>query len=69
VRLQGIVPVHVDAIPTIGPPSRAGSIPIERKWDRAPARAASSRSPARAARRRASRSSPPAGTPESLCQP
>ena len=31
VRLHGIVPVHVEAIPTIGPPSRSGSMPIARK--------------------------------------
>ena len=43
-RLHGIVPVQVEAIPTIGPSSRAGSIPIERKCARAPARAGSSRS-------------------------
>jgi hypothetical protein len=29
--LHGIVPVQVEAMPTIGPPSRAGSIPIARK--------------------------------------
>ncbi len=30
-RLHGIVPVHVEAMPTMGPPSRAGSIPMARK--------------------------------------
>ncbi len=53
-RLQGIVPVHVEAIPTIGPSSRAGSIPSARKWARAPARSAPLRSPARARRRSSS---------------
>ena len=38
VKLHGIVPVHVEAIPTIGPSRRSGSTPIERKWARAPAR-------------------------------
>src|SRR3954449_8906371 len=40
--LQGIVPVHVDATPMIGPPSRVGSTPIARKWARAGARSAPS---------------------------
>src|SRR2546427_2888492 len=53
-RLQGIVPVHVDATPMMGPPSRAGSTPIARKCARAGARSALSRSPVRARRRRAS---------------
>src|SRR6266852_351814 len=53
-RLQGIVPVHVDATPMIGPPSRAGSTPIARKCARAGARSALSSSPVRARRRRAS---------------
>src|SRR5437764_14216655 len=53
-RLQGIVPVHVDATPMIGPPSRAGSTPIARKCARAGARSALSSSPARARRRSAS---------------
>ena len=30
-RLQGIVPVQVEATPMIGPESRAGSMPIARK--------------------------------------
>src|SRR5581483_2887933 len=37
-RLHGIVPVHVVAIPTMGPASRDGSIPIARKCARAGAR-------------------------------
>ena len=48
-RLQGIVPVHVDAMPTIGPSRRSGSMPIARKCDRAAARSAPAR---RSARRR-----------------
>ena len=50
-RLHGIVPVHVEAMPTIGPSSRSGSIPIDRKCERAPARPAPERSAARARRR------------------
>src|SRR6476659_1046454 len=53
-RLHGIVPVHVDATPMIGPSSRAGSTPMARKCARAGARSAPSSSPARARRRRAS---------------
>src|SRR4051812_18972460 len=53
-RLHGIVPVQVDATPMIGPPRRAGSIPIARKCARAGARSAPSCSPARARRRMAS---------------
>src|SRR5438270_859370 len=53
-RLHGIVPVHVEAIPTIGPPSRDGSIPIARKCARAGARSAPEASASRARRRRAS---------------
>src|SRR5580765_2568157 len=53
-RLQGIVPVQVDATPMIGPPRRVGSIPIARKCARAGARSARSSSPVRARRRRAS---------------
>src|SRR3954447_6419381 len=53
-RLHGIVPVHVDAIPTIRPPSRAGSMPIARKCARAGARSAPETSASRARRRRAS---------------
>jgi hypothetical protein len=52
--LQGIVPVHVDATPMIGPPSRAGSTPIALKCARAGARSAPSSNPARARLRRAS---------------
>src|SRR5579872_4615575 len=54
VRLHGIVPVHVEAMPTIGLSSRAGSMPIARKCARAPARSAPEASAARARRRRAS---------------
>ena len=50
-RLHGIVPVHVDAIPTTGPSSRSGSMPIARKCERAGARSAPDRSAARARRR------------------
>src|SRR6266403_82722 len=53
-RLHGIVPVHVEAMPTIGPPRRAGSIPMARKCARAGARSAPETSPSRARRRRAS---------------
>src|SRR6266404_3295041 len=53
-RLHGIVPVHVEATPTIGPPRRAGSIPMARKCARAGARSAPETSPSRARRRRAS---------------
>jgi hypothetical protein len=31
-RLHGIVPVQVEATPTIGPSSRSGSMPIARKY-------------------------------------
>src|SRR4051794_38385733 len=54
VRLHGIVPVQVEATPTIGASSRSGSIPMARKWARAPARSAAATSPVRARRRRAS---------------
>ena len=47
-RLHGIVCVHVEAIPTIGPSSRSGSMPIARKCERAPARSAPVRSASRA---------------------
>ena len=50
-RLHGMVPVQVEAIPTIGPSSRSGSMPIARKCARAPARSGSSRSLRRASRR------------------
>ena len=53
-RLHGIVCVHVEAMPTIGPSSRSGSMPIARKCERAPARSAPDRSAARARRRAAS---------------
>src|SRR5690349_1876244 len=53
-RLHGIVPVHVEATPTIGPSRRAGSTPIARKCERAPAREAPAASSARARRRSAS---------------
>src|SRR6476469_9989727 len=53
-RLQGIVPVHVDATPMIGRPTCAGSMPIARKCAHAGARSALLRSPVRARRRRAS---------------
>src|SRR3954453_12000609 len=53
-RLHGIVPVHVEAMPTIGPPRRAGSMPIARKCARAGARSAPETSASRARRRRAS---------------
>src|SRR5579859_279145 len=53
--LHGIVPVHVDATPTIGPSSRAGSIPIARKCARAGARAAPLASSSRALRRASGR--------------
>ena len=53
-RLHGIVPVHVEAMPTIGPSSRAGSMPIARKCARAPARSAPVASASRARRRSAS---------------
>ena len=53
-RLQGIVPVHVEQTPTIGPSSRVGSIPSARKCARAPARSGAAASPARARRRSAS---------------
>ena len=49
--LHGIVPVHVEAMPTIGPASRAGSMPIARKWARAGARSGAEGSCARARRR------------------
>ena len=49
-RLHGIVPVQVEAMPTIGPSSRDGSMPIARKCERAAARSAPE---ARAARARA----------------
>src|SRR5581483_3388059 len=49
-RLHGIVPVHVDATPTIRPSSRAGSMPMARKCARAAARSAPCASPARARR-------------------
>src|SRR4051794_19537624 len=48
VMLHGIVAVHVDAMPTTGPSSRSGSIPMARKWARAPAREALRGSAARA---------------------
>ena len=44
-RLHGIVPVHVEQMPTIGPSSRAGSMPIARKCARAPARSGAGREP------------------------
>ncbi len=53
-RLQGIVPVHVEAMPTIGPPRRAGSMPMARKCARAGARSAPVASASRARRRSAS---------------
>src|SRR5258708_28343225 len=53
-RLHGIVPVHVDATPTIGLPRRAGSMPIARKCARAGARVAPVASSSRACRRAAS---------------
>ncbi len=53
-RLHGIVPVHADAMPTIGSLSRAGSMPIARKCARAPARSAPVASASRARRRNAS---------------
>jgi len=37
-RLHGIVPDQVDAIPTIGPSSRSGSMPMARKCALAGAR-------------------------------
>ena len=52
--LHGIVPVHVDAMPTTGPSSRAGSMPMARKCARAPARVASCASAARSAPARSS---------------
>ena len=48
VRLHGIVPVHVEAMPTTGPSSRSGSMPIARKWARAGERPAPCARPARA---------------------
>ena len=51
VMLHGMVCVQVEAMPTIGPSSRAGSMPMARKCDRAPARSAPRASPARARRR------------------
>ena len=53
-RLHGIVCVQDDAMPTIGPSSRAGSMPMARKCARAPARSAPAASPSRARRRRSS---------------
>src|SRR4051794_40629858 len=53
-RLHGIVPAHAEATPTIGPSSRAGSIPSARKCARAPARSGPDASASRARRRRAS---------------
>ena len=55
-RLHGIVRVHVEAMPTIGPSSRSGSMPIARKCERAPARSAPDRRAARARLRAASSS-------------
>ena len=55
-RLHGIVCVHVEAMPTIGPSSRSGSMPMARKCERAPARSAPDRSAARARRRAAASS-------------
>ena len=55
-RLQGIVRVHVEAIPTIGPSRRSGSMPMARKCERAPARSAPERSASRARRRAAASS-------------
>jgi hypothetical protein len=49
-RLQGIVPVQVEAMPTMGPSRRRGSIPMARKCERAPARSARAASPSRARR-------------------
>src|SRR5688500_18691087 len=51
VRLHGMVPVQVEPMPTIGPVSRAGSIPMARKCERAPAREGSDGSDSRAWRR------------------
>jgi hypothetical protein len=50
VMLHGIVPVHVEAMPTTAPSSRSGSIPMARKCARAPARSTPLRSAARARR-------------------
>src|SRR5258708_7569331 len=49
-RLHGIVPVHVEATPTIGLPRRAGSMPMARKCARAGARLAPAASSSRARR-------------------
>src|SRR5215213_11841118 len=53
-RLHGIVPVQAEATPTMGPPSRAGSIPSARKCARAGARSGPDARASRARRRRAS---------------
>ena len=55
-RLHGIVPVHVEQTPTIGPSRRVGSMPSARKCARAGARSGAAASPARARRRSASES-------------
>jgi hypothetical protein len=57
-RLHGIVPVQVEAMPTMGPSSRSGSMPIARKCARAPARSAPARRPSRALRRAVASSMP-----------
>ena len=51
-RLHGIVPVQVEAMPTIGPSSRSGSTPIARKCSMRAGALGASRRPARACLRR-----------------